>query len=89
MSTPASAANGILLTASASSQDDDKEHERVDECGQAGCCAATDVHRGPRDSRGSRNAAEERARNVGDALAEELTVWVVAVGHAHGVGNGG
>ena len=78
MRTPASAANGISLDRARERNDDDEQHERVDERGQPGRGAAADVDCGARDGGGRGDAAEERAREVGDALAEQLAVWVVA-----------
>ena len=52
------------------------------------CAPGADVDGGARDRRGRRDAAQERGHQVGEPLAEQLAVGVVAFADAHRVGDG-
>ena len=51
----------------------------MDHAGDRRPRARADVRRGPRDRAGRRQAAEERRRDVGDALRDQLDVRVVTI----------
>ena len=87
ISTPASAANGILATRSTAEVHDRDQHERVDDGGEPCPGAGSDVDRRACDRAGRRHAAEQRRREVRETLAEQLAVGFVAAGVAHAVGD--
>ena len=87
ISTPASAASGIWATSAPPKNTTTTSTSACTIADDAGAGAGADVDRGAGDRAGRGHAAEQRRDEVGEALAEQLAVGVVAAGVGHAVGD--
>ena len=78
ISTPASAASGMAPTGPPEEQHHDQQHQGMDDGRQARPGAGADIHRSPGDGSGRGHAAEQRRRDIGEALAKQLSIRVVS-----------